>query len=133
MFLNALSAEDKPKFLSLLYIIAKSDGFVDEGEVAQIGAYAQEMGIEDGGDGLHTLEEIINQFKSGTDITKKIVFTEALALAQVHGLFEGDKKVLLENISEEFSLPKDFSNEVLDWVNTIRPLYAKGFQLVGLI
>jgi tellurite resistance protein len=133
MFLNALSSEDKPKFLSLLYIAAKSDGVLEECEISHISAYALEMGIENKNNDAESLEEVINHFKSRPETIRRIVIAEVLALAHIDGKFSSEEQRLIENMDEEFSLPKDFKNKILEWVNTIQPLYAKGFQLVGLV
>lgn len=133
MFLNALSLEDKPKFLSLLYITAKLDGVLDESEISHIGAYALEMGIENNGHDSEPLKEVIDHFKARPETIRKIVLTEILALAHIDGKFCSEEQAFVKNMNEEFSLPKDFKDEILAWVNTIQPLYAKGFQLVGLV
>lgn len=133
MFLNALSVEDKPKFLGLLYIVAKSDGAIEECEISHISAYAGEMGIENNDNNSESFENIINYFKSRPETIRKIVIAEVLALAHIDGKFCSAEKMIIENIDKKFSLPKNFKNEILEWVNDIQPLYANGFKLVGLI
>ncbi len=133
MFLNALSNEDKPKFLDLLYIVAQSDGVIEECEISHISAYAGEMGIENNYNVSESLENIINYFKSRPETIRKIVIAEVLALAHIDGKFCSAEKIIIKNMGKEFSLPEYFINEILEWVNIIQPLYAKGFQLVGLV
>ena len=125
MFLNALSNEDKPKFLDLLYIVAQSDGVSAECEISHISAYAGEMGIENNYNVSESLENIINYFKSRPETIRKIVIAEVLALSHIDGKFCYSEKTIIENMGKEFSLPKNFINEILEWVNIIQPLYAK--------
>lgn len=132
MFLNALSIEDKHKFLSILYITAKIDGKLKDCEIAHISAYAAEMGIANTDNSTETLEQIISHFKSRPESTRKIVTAELLALAHIDNEFHCAEKILINAAEEEFLLPQEFKVDVIDWITTIQPLYAKGFKLVGL-
>ena len=132
MFLNALSAEDKPKFLACLYLAARADGEVVPQEAAHIGAYANEMGIANADAQVETEDSIAEHFSTRPETIRKIVLAELLALAHADDKFHDAERHFVKTMRERLGLSETFMSDVISWVESIRPLYARGFQLVGL-
>jgi uncharacterized membrane protein YebE (DUF533 family) len=133
MFLNALAADDRPKFLDLLYFVAKADGNVTEDELLQIGAYANEMGVSNIANDSNSLESTVNHFAQRSELVRKVVFAEIIALAHVDNYFHPEEKSLVDNLKAELKISDHFRNEIIAWVEEIRPIYARGFSLLGLV
>jgi len=134
MFLNLLGKEEKELVLDLLFSAANIDGDFDERERIVISAYGAEMGIaqENIKQSNKSIDDILTQLSKSSELVKKIVALEIIALIGVDGTYKESEKKLLKNITKKFSLKKAYEEKALNWVNRITPLYKEGYELVGL-
>jgi len=133
MFLSALNDNEKELFLNLIINTAEADGEFTDLEKSQIQAYCNEMAVELKDRSSYSLKssEVIQKLSNSSDLVKKAIFAEVIALMLVDGMADEEKE-LLEEIKTSFGFDDSYKNEVIDWYKQILPLYKKGFELIGL-
>jgi len=133
MFLGALqSKEEKEHFISLIINIGKIDGDFTENEKNQVLAYANEMGItlDDNNKYNDNIDYLIDYFaNNSSQIAKKAVFIEIIALMLVDGM-KDEEEELLNKIIEKFNFNETYKKKVINWYSKILPLYSEGFKLL---
>lgn len=121
MFLNYLSKENKERFLNLCVHAALSNGAVENEEKEMIVAYCREMDIpEHIPEVSGSVEEALDDFiKNSSEVEKKIVLIELLALVKADNLYDENEKAFMEKIADSM----DIKAGILDKINSLLEIY----------
>lgn len=130
MFLSNLKNEQKEAFMTLAYEIIKSDAILDEREKDMMKQYKMEMNLPITFDETKgEMEHAIMTFKSESDVLKKQIVFELVALANVDREYALSEVTLIENICMELGLDKMFQEKCKPYVSELLLIYEK----IGLL
>ena len=131
MFLSILSNEEKEDFLNLVINVAEVDGDFTQAEQNQINAYVLEMGLTLKAKNTYnkSTNDLLQNLAKSTLQVKRAVFLEIVAVMLVDGMKDEEKEIL-EQMQKDFDIKEIFTEQAINWYNTIAPLYQKGFDLV---
>lgn len=109
MFLNYLKDTNKDKFLKLCVHAALANGIFKEEQKEIFKAYCRELGVEEHipetSDNFEELAESI--FKDSTEIERKIIVLEILALIKSDGVYDDDEKEFMEKLASYLQVNED--------------------------
>ena len=132
MFLVNLSDSQKDAFMILAYKLIAVDGVLDEGELAMMAQYKQEMSLPPDYDETQgNLETAIAVFTSESDALKKQIMFELVGLACAGNDYESEEYSLIEQVRTAFNLRADFPGKCEVYVSELTKLYEKIGTLVG--
>lgn len=132
MFLANLSDSQKDAFMTLAYKLIAVDGVLDEGELAMMAQYKQEMSLPPDYDETQgDLETAIAVFTSESDALKKQIMFELVGLACAGNDYESEEYALIERVRAAFDLRADFPGKCEVYVSELTKLYEKIGTLVG--
>ncbi len=132
MFLANLSDSQKDAFMTLAYKLIAVDGVLDEGELAMMAQYKQEMSLPPDYDETQgDLETAIAVFTSESDALKKQIMFELVGLACAGNDYENEEYSLIEQVRTAFDLRADFPGKCEVYVSELTKLYEKIGTLVG--
>lgn len=115
MFLSQLKYTQKKYFLSLANHILNIDGEFDELESDYLRAICAEMSLSN--DDIEPFDlDIVTQIYSEQE-SKKILLTEAMALALCNEEYDESEKKIIEELAKKFDLVSDLS-EIKNLVET---------------
>lgn len=131
MFLQELNKDEQKSFLELAYLVARSNGVVDETEKKMLDTYKQEMEITIDLENIQVrdLEEILPVFKEQK--IKRIVFLEAIAIAFADGIYHEEQKQLISRLKDGFEISQEEYEEFKGWIIKINSLYTQAVELIN--
>jgi len=132
MFIKFLDKQEKEKFVSLLYSIALADGSMNQAQMQRVQAYMDEAAVS-GFSVADDVDGLINYFAGKSEGVRKIVLIESMAVAITDNTVTDIELSIIDKINTKFELGDDFSEQAMDWLKQILPLYAKGFEIAGLV
>ena len=116
----------------LAYKLIAVDGVLDEGELAMMAQYKQEMSLPPDYDETQgNLETAIAVFTSESDALKKQIMFELVGLACAGNDYESEEYSLIEQVRTAFNLRADFPGKCEVYVSELTKLYEKIGTLVG--
>ena len=122
MYLNKLNAEQKELFLNLGVFLTNADGVVNNEEEYIISQMCQEMSIEKKINNDLGVEEIIEKLSLlSTEIEKKMIFIELVAIVMTDGLCNEDEMFFIKKIATKFNIS---NNEIEQTIKNVSDLYV---------
>lgn len=130
MYLNYLEKNEKNAFLKIAHIIALSDGDFCENEKIVIGAYCNEMGINDIKLDVENelLDVLCNEFKN--EQSKRIVILELMSIIHANGEFKESEKKIISQLTKVFSLNNQYLEDVELWSQSLIYIIEQGANLI---
>ena len=131
MYLNYLSQEAKGAFWNLALNLIQDEGGIKDEEQQMMLSYQQEMGISDAGSlRLESVDEAIGKLLAETDATKRIVFFELLALANVDSDYSEDEREKMDFLQKSLGLSSETIRELESILHEIFHVYAKAAKVI---
>ena len=108
MFLSRLNNREKNIFMSLALAVARADGIVLDSEKRMLSDYASEMGLSlENPVPEKNFEALLAEInETSSDQTKRIIYVELRALANVDENIAVEEKTLLYSIEQAFCFDK---------------------------
>ena len=131
MFLHQLHDREKTAFIELAHLVANASGIMNDLERQMIDTYDREMGIDLQIEDVReqSLDIIIAKFES--EISRKIAFIEAIAIAFVDGTYDEAEKKVISQLREAYGFSQEYYEEVKAWLVDFNKMYVKGLELVN--
>ena len=121
MYLNKLNAEQKELFLNLGVFLTNADGVLNNEEEYIISQMCQEMSIEKKINNDLGVEDIIEKLSLlSTEIEKKMIFIELVAIVMTDGLCNEDEMFFIKKIATKFNIS---NNEIEQTIKNVSDLY----------
>lgn len=113
MFINEFSSREKELFIDLVKIIINSDNVIHETEINLVNAYCLEMGISvDDYTAKNTdYKSILNEFASSSNLVKKVVLLEAVALSLADDDLSKQEQDIIDQIVKIFNFDQSIVDE----------------------
>ena len=133
VFLDLLSLNEKKTFIGLAYHAAISNGVIDKFEKEMISKYYLEMGFKESENPITKipLKTLLSEFSKSSDIVKRVVYIEILAVCLSDGLFEKGEQIFMNIILNEFELSEVFKKSSKEWVQEMFTLVSEGNDLIN--
>lgn len=128
MFLSNLDENTKQSFLNLALCVAKSDNNFSTGEQEMLEAFSREMAIPCQPQ-EETIEKILTDLSSCSDVEKKIVVFELVGLVWVDNLVASEKEILDKCLSK-FNLTNDFLSKCHEQVLSVMDNFKNSTKLI---
>jgi hypothetical protein len=130
MFLNNLNHEEKRYFWKMINLVSECDDEVSVEEQAMLNSYKKELDIDVTEDLKMDLEELLDLLDESSDIVKKSVLIEIIALIMSDSKYDNSEKELVEIISSRFNIDEDIRKNMFEWVEKIQNLYSEANALI---
>lgn len=125
MFLNNLNQEEKRYFWRMINLVSECDNEVTSEEKVILNSYKKELDINTNDELNLDFEELLNMFEESSDLVKKAIFIEIIALVMSDSKYDSNEKAVVSRIRENFNIDQDTQNSMFEWVEKMQGLYSE--------
>lgn len=126
MFLNVLNDEKKELFLDLCISLSESDGDFSQEEKVIINKFCAEMNTAVRYEANYDVESTLIRLNDiCSDVEKRSIVLEVLGIILADDKYVEDEKVILENLSEKFSIDYNEIEKMIQVVADLYKIYGK--------
>ena len=132
MFLSLFTNRERELFYTLSFHLVESDGVITGEEKTLLDSFE----LESNGQNLQRIEgtpnEIINELSSSNEKIKNCILLELISLALVDNEYNENERSIISKVVENFNIPDEKYNEILNWVVNLKEMYSRIVELVDI-
>ncbi|MCC8046448.1 MAG: hypothetical protein LIP12_13295 [Clostridiales bacterium] len=129
MFAQILNAEEKAKFLELIYKTATCDSDYAEEEQELVNNYKIELGLNEIPESAE-IKELIDYFGAKNSTIRRAVFFEIVGMIQADDKVEETETKIMETMKQSFALPPQTYDCLMEAVRELQQAYDKVYAAV---
>lgn len=129
MFLNALTQEDKTKFMELIYLIANIDDIYSKEEQELVNNYQVELNMPILPEMTDNIDDILAYFAVQSEVIKKIVIFEIYGLILSDCNISPQEQNILDVIDNSFGIEVLTISTIKGLVKELQDVYDKIYDV----
>ncbi len=132
MYLHLLREDEKKDFLELAYYLMGSDGIHHDKEIAIFESYKHECSLQEYMPSKQNdLEGIIDNFKTTSYKTKKIIFIELFGILLADGKVHDNETAFIDHLATSLKISNEALEKINKWVLTMDHIVKLGYTIIN--